>query len=149
MRSMATCSVHYSKSKIRGQKHPREVVKNRNDSLVCLCIYASLGLRNLITSCQRLLTKIFLNIIHDHRGSCHHKPEQRPQRRYTFLFINSIFSIHPEKKKTLSFLTQPWASSTICPILIIKPNTGTTPYYVIIPLMYIDTLGRLNIKMSS
>ena len=30
MRSMATCSVSYSKSKIRGQKHPREVVKNRN-----------------------------------------------------------------------------------------------------------------------
>ena len=30
MRSMATCSVRYSKSKIRGQKHPREVVKNRN-----------------------------------------------------------------------------------------------------------------------
>ena len=30
MRSMATCSVRYSKSKIRGQIHPREVVKNRN-----------------------------------------------------------------------------------------------------------------------
>ena len=27
---MATCSVRYSKSKIRGQKHPREVVKSRN-----------------------------------------------------------------------------------------------------------------------
>ena len=27
MRSMATYSVRYSKSKIRGQKHPREVVK--------------------------------------------------------------------------------------------------------------------------
>ena len=30
MGSMATFSVRYSKSKIRGQKHPREVVKNRN-----------------------------------------------------------------------------------------------------------------------
>ena len=30
MRSMATSSVSYSKSKVRGQKHPREVVKNRN-----------------------------------------------------------------------------------------------------------------------
>ena len=30
MRSMATCSVRYSKSKIRGPKHPREVVKNGN-----------------------------------------------------------------------------------------------------------------------
>ena len=30
MTSMATCSVRYSKSKVRGQKHPREVVKNRN-----------------------------------------------------------------------------------------------------------------------
>ena len=28
MRSMATCSVRYSKSKVRAQKHPREVVKN-------------------------------------------------------------------------------------------------------------------------
>ena len=30
MRSMATCSVRYSKSKIRGQKHHRDVVINRN-----------------------------------------------------------------------------------------------------------------------
>ena len=30
MRSMATCSVRYSKSRIRGQKHPRTVVKDRN-----------------------------------------------------------------------------------------------------------------------
>ena len=30
MRSMATRSVRYSRSKVRGQKHPREVVKNRN-----------------------------------------------------------------------------------------------------------------------
>ena len=30
MRSMATCSVRYSKSKVRGQKHPMEVVKIRN-----------------------------------------------------------------------------------------------------------------------
>ena len=30
MRSMATCWVRYSKSKVRVQKHPREVVKNRN-----------------------------------------------------------------------------------------------------------------------
>ena len=30
---MATCSVRYSKSKIRGQKHPREVVKSRNSTL--------------------------------------------------------------------------------------------------------------------
>ena len=27
MRSMAACSVHYSKSKVRGQKHPSNVVK--------------------------------------------------------------------------------------------------------------------------
>ena len=30
MRSTATCPVRHSKSKTRGQKHPREVVKNRN-----------------------------------------------------------------------------------------------------------------------
>ena len=29
MKHMATCSVPYSKSKVRGQKHPREVVENR------------------------------------------------------------------------------------------------------------------------
>ena len=28
---MVTCSVRYRKSKIRGQKHPREVVENRNN----------------------------------------------------------------------------------------------------------------------
>ena len=30
MRSMATCSVRYSQSKLRGQKHPWAVVKNKN-----------------------------------------------------------------------------------------------------------------------
>ena len=30
MRSMTICSVRYSESKVRGQKHHREVVKNRN-----------------------------------------------------------------------------------------------------------------------
>ena len=42
MRSMATCSVRYSKSKIRGQKHPREdvIVLYKNTSLTCYqCIY--------------------------------------------------------------------------------------------------------------
>ena len=40
MRSMATCSVRYSKSKIRGQKHPREVVKSkmRISSIAFICL---------------------------------------------------------------------------------------------------------------
>ena len=99
LRSMATGSVRYSKNEVRGQKHPREVVINRN---------------SLPKICQYITSKYCQHPVWDYqcpRRASHHRPSLPPSAntlgyvryqgsKYTVIYIYTRTNYHKGQSQT-------------------------------------------------
>ena len=122
MRSMANYSVHYSKSKIRGQKHPRDVVMIRNSipNIKVNTLQAKIvNIRYRATSAREGQATTGHPFAHQKTHNDTLRPLSRTQiHSYIYTLVQTIISVQAElkvvRRKRIVYPTYFGAYSSTC-----------------------------------